>query len=230
MLKKRFIKPIAACAMIIALSLSACGKNDDKTGGTESGKTTQATEVVQNTENAQNPDISQDTETGTTESTGNNTGKDEMIPYTSGVLTFSAASGVYENEFSLEITSTDTEYKEIWYTIDGSDPASSDTAVKYEEAVQIRDRKDDPNIVSAVSPDLFCTNYSNAKKAEKTFECYIQPPADADVDKCMTVRAVAKNAEGEISEEANAVYFIGTMEEHIQGFVSYLKRKFLQKI
>ena len=39
----------------------------------------------------------------------------------------------------------------------------------------------------------------------------------------MTVRAVAKNAEGEISEEANAVYFIGTMEEHIQGLAESCK-------
>ncbi|MBQ6231517.1 MAG: CotH kinase family protein [Eubacterium sp.] len=198
MLKKRFIKPIATYALITALALSACGKSGERNTG--------------------------DTGTdNTTESGGNNTGNEEKIPYTSGVLTFSAASGVYKNEFKLEITSDDKDYKEIWYTTDGSDPASSDTAVKYEEAVQIRDRKDDPNVVSAVSPDLFCANYSNAKKAEKTFECYIQPPADEDVDKCMTVRAVAKNAEGEISEEANAVYFIGTMEEHIQGLAESCK-------
>ena len=144
MLKKRFIKPIAIYALITALALSACGKSGERNTG--------------------------DTGTdNTTESGGNNTGNEEKIPYTSGVLTFSAASGVYKNEFELEITSDDKDYKEIWYTTDGSDPASSDTAVKYEEAVQIRDRKDDPNVVSAVSPDLFCANYSNAKKAEKTY-------------------------------------------------------------
>ena len=249
MLKKRFIKPIATYALITALALSACGKSGEK--NSETDKTTQGNETIQTTEEDGSTVTDQmtsddgstetdqttesDSATGndqntgdtgtdnTTESGGNNTGNEEKIPYTSGVLTFSAASGVYKNEFKLEITSDDKDYKEIWYTTDGSDPASSDTAVKYEEAVQIRDRKDDPNVVSAVSPDLFCANYSNAKKAEKTFECYIQPPADEDVDKCMTVRAVAKNAEGEISEEANAVYFIGTMEEHIQGLAESCK-------
>lgn len=236
MFKKRLIKPVITYAIIAALSLSACGKRDKAADTTQTTGTMQLTGTDQGTEDAQNTEITQTTEegqiTGSTQNTeeGQITDLDqtaettramgeneEKLPYTSGVLTFSAGSGVYADEFPLEIASTDPEYKEIWYTVDGSDPAVSETAVKYEEAVLIRDRKNDPNVVSAVSPDLFCSNYSNANKAEKTFECYIQAPADVDVDKCMTVRAVAKNSEGEVSEESNAVYFIGTMEEHIQG-------------
>ena len=71
-------------------------------------------------------------------------------------LSFSKEGGIYDEAFDLEISGAD----EIWYTLDGSDPTKSDTAVKYEGALAITDRSGDKNVVSAVSPSLFCTSYS----------------------------------------------------------------------
>lgn len=202
---RRFAKITAVVAL--GLALCGCGKNEGPDMGssaTQDGAQTRDTAQTENT-------------TQTTPAAV--TGKTQEA----GALTFSAASGVYPGEFSLALSLTDSSYTEIWYTTDGSDPATSPTAVKYETEVLIKDRKNDPNVVSAVSPDLFCTNYSNVKKSEKTFECYVQAPADSAVDKCTILRAVAKNAAGEQSDEANAVYFLGSMEEHIQGLAQSCK-------
>ncbi|MBR0131502.1 MAG: CotH kinase family protein [Lachnospiraceae bacterium] len=133
------------------------------------------------------------------------------------VLKFSKTSGICDAEFDLTISSTDEKYSEIYYTLDGSNPATSSTAVKYEGAVPIKDRKNEKNVVSAVDPDLFCANFSKVNSAKTNFECTIKAPSDDAVDKCTTIRAVAKNEKGELSREENAVYFFGTMEEHIKG-------------
>ena len=211
---RRFTK--TAALVVLGLTLCGCGKNNEteKTSSSNNG----STQVTTADETGKTQTDSTTEKTTAAEPGTENGGQfSEMIPYTSGALTFSAASGVYPGEFSLSLSLADPSYTEIWYTTDGSDPATSSTAVRYDAAVTIRDRKNDPNVVSAVSPDLLCTNYSNVKKSEKTFECYVQPPTDSAVDKCTTVRAVAKNAAGELSDEANAVYFQGAMEEHIQG-------------
>lgn len=56
-------------------------------------------------------------------------------------LSFSKEGGIYDEAFDLEISGAD----EIWYTLDGSDPTKSDTAVKYEGALAITDRSGDKN-------------------------------------------------------------------------------------
>ena len=189
--------------MCAALSFGALFGCSEKTESSESSVTAEVTEPTK-----------APTETPTPEPEPENESKNEAGPK---VLKLSAESGIYESEFSLEISSSNKDYTEIWYTLDGSDPATSESAVKYEGAVQIKDRKNEKNIVSAVDPTLFSANFCKVNSDKTDFECTIKAPSDEAVDKCTTIRAVAKNAKGKISREENAVYFFGTMEEHIKG-------------
>lgn len=129
-------------------------------------------------------------------------------------LSFSKESGIYEKAFSVEIA-VNGDY-DIYYTTDGSDPAKSESAKKYNRAIDVKDRTGDTNVVSAVSTSLFSTNYSNYSSKDGV-TCYIKSPTDDKVDKCTVIRAVAKNDDGEVVDTAGATYFIGTAEEHIQG-------------
>lgn len=126
-------------------------------------------------------------------------------------LSFSKEGGIYEEAFELEISGAD----EIWYTLDGSDPTKSGTAVKYEGALSITDRSGDKNVVSAVSPSLFCTSYSKYSK-EDGITCNIAAPKDSAVDKCTVVKAAGKK-DGEFGKVCTSTYFIGTAESHISG-------------
>ncbi|MBQ9135017.1 MAG: CotH kinase family protein [Lachnospiraceae bacterium] len=142
------------------------------------------------------------------------TGQDAANTITASVA-FSHESGIYAEEFNLEITAL-TE-GDIYYTTDGSDPAVSATAILYEEPIAVTDREGDPNVVSAVDPVLFSANYNMVNADKDNFDCRIEVPADEDVDKCTVIRAAVKGVDGNFAEEAFATYFIGTAEEHIEG-------------
>ena len=128
---------------------------------------------------------------------------------------FSHRSGVYAESFNVEISPlTDGE---IYYTTDGSDPKTSESAVLYTGAVQITDRKSDKNVVSAVEPVEIGGTFCSVNKERNGFECEIVPPTDKQVDKCTVIRAVTKNTDGTYGADVQAAYFIGTAEEHIKG-------------
>ncbi len=128
---------------------------------------------------------------------------------------FSHASGVYEEAF--ELTLVHTKQETIYYTVDGSDPTISDTAMVYEAPILIQDRSTEPNVVSAVDPVLFSGNYNQPHQSGYKFDCKIKAPANEAVDKCSVVRVAIRNADGTFGEEAAATYFIGTPQKHIQG-------------
>lgn len=138
----------------------------------------------------------------------------------SNSLAFSRYTGVYGDGFGLAMAASD-ETAEIYYTLDGSDPETSATAIKYTGAIPVVSREGDANVVSAIDPTLFSGSFNYASK--DTFKCEIKAPADKAVDKCTVVRAVAKYANGIISDEVAATFFIGTMEEHIQGLAESCK-------
>ncbi len=129
-------------------------------------------------------------------------------------ITLSRASGIYPEEFELEMTCGEGE---IYYTTDGSDPADSDTAVIYTEPLKITSREGDENVVSAVDPVLISGNFNRPNSSRDGFICEISAPEDDAVDKCTVIRAAIKMEDGSFAGETAATYFIGTAQEHIQG-------------
>ncbi|MBP3609387.1 MAG: CotH kinase family protein [Lachnospiraceae bacterium] len=138
----------------------------------------------------------------------------ELNPTKNQPLVFSAYSGVYEEAFSLYLAAYD-ETAEIYYTLDGSDPADSKTAIKYTDAIFIDRRDKEETVVSAVEPVQIAGSFNYVSNNE--FQCSIEAPEASAVDKCTVLRAVAKQPDGTCSGEVSATYFIGTMEEHMKG-------------
>lgn len=128
---------------------------------------------------------------------------------------FSAESGIYPEAFTLAVTAP--EGCTVYYTTDGSDPTTSDTAMVYADGIAITDRKSDLNVVSAVEPILISGNFNRPSANKKDFFCVAGAPEEEAVDKCTVVRAALKDAGGSFTQTLSATYFIGTTEEHIQG-------------
>lgn len=130
-------------------------------------------------------------------------------------VSFSSESGLYSDAFKLELTCSSAE--NIYYTTDGSDPRTSDTRVLYDAPIEITDRENDENIVSAVDPLLFSGNYSKYDYNSKSFESTVKTPDNSDVDKCTVIKAAAESDDGSYSQSFTQTFYIGTLEEHIQG-------------
>ena len=125
-------------------------------------------------------------------------------------LTFSAASGVYSEEFDLTLTGG-----EVYYTTNGADPREEGTL--YESPIPIRDRSGDENGISGIDPLLFDAANSRWNGGSKCYVYRLPVPENDAVDKCTVIKAAAKNADGTWSDVTTATYFIGSMEDHIQG-------------
>ncbi len=130
-------------------------------------------------------------------------------------IDFSAESGFYAEEFELAISSSDE--GEIFYTLDGSNPATSETAVAYTVPVKITSAVGRENVVSAVDPILFSANYNKVNDSRDGFVWEMELPENDDVDKCTVVRAAVKKSDGTFGTDNAATYFIGTPDEHIKG-------------
>lgn len=137
----------------------------------------------------------------------------ETVAHTGEGVAFSALSGVYAEGFDLTVTAP--EGAVIYYTTDGSDPREK--GIAYTSPIPIRDRKGDANVLSAIDPVLFdaANNYFNGGLGG--FVSRLAPPSDDAVDKCSTVKAAAKLSDGSWTAVVTHTYFIGSMEEHIQG-------------
>jgi len=132
-------------------------------------------------------------------------------------IVLSHDSGFYEKEFELTMSVSDEGEHEIYYTVDGTDPTFSDTAVLYTEPVKVRDRKHDSNVVSAVDPNLIAGSFNYPNGNRDGFECQIKAPSNGAVDKGMVIRAAIKKKGGEFCGETGLIYFIGSPAEHIEG-------------
>ena len=210
-------------SFLIALSAAACSKSDSSSN-TESrtavttSPANQSEESIDDTESTPEEDAGYKREPITltdlshTEN-GEYSQQSEVYtkPEQSGM--FSAASGVYEKEFELTLSGGG----EIYYTTDGSDPANSETAVKYTSPIKITDRKNDKNVVSAVDTLLIDAAHNNVNSARDGFVSTVSAPTDDAVDKCTVVRAAVKNANGTFSQTQTETYFVGSMYEHIKG-------------
>lgn len=112
---------------------------------------------------------------------------------------FSAESGFYDDDFLLTISGPAD--CQIFYTLDGSDPAGSKMAELYEEPLQIRNNNDDKNILSA--------------RRDYALGSYL-PPRE-NVEKGMIVRAVIKGADGIYGPTVTKSYFVGKDAPYYQS-------------
>ncbi len=130
-------------------------------------------------------------------------------------VTMSRASGVYPKEFELSMECDGA--AAIYYTTDGSNPAESASRMKYENPIAVKDRKNDANYMSAVSPELFDTANVKWNSKKKTFQTLLSAPKDDEVDKGTVIKAVAQKADGTYGAVTTNTYFVGSVAEHIEG-------------
>ena len=104
---------------------------------------------------------------------------------------FSAVGGFYDAEF--ELTLSADENRTILYTLDGSDPRTSETAVSYEAPIRIYDNTGEPNVLAAIK-NISLQTYNVPKKP---------------VDKGIVVRAACKDSDGLYSKVVTNNFFVG---------------------
>ncbi len=137
--------------------------------------------------------VTQATDAGGQESVTTNRNPASAEPH------FSSEGGFYENAFFLSLTCEPD--KTIHYTLDGSDPRTSDSATEYTEPIYIYDNTDAPNVYSALT-DIALYDYN---------------PPDFNVDKGIVIRAVTKTREGTFGEVVTNSYFVGKTDDYYSG-------------
>ncbi|MBQ8786226.1 MAG: CotH kinase family protein [Oscillospiraceae bacterium] len=208
-MKKRMAS-LTAFLLASAMMLSACSEQpaeDTVSADATSAETTTAERVqTEQTEQSEQTEVVSETTAAETEN--------DVIPEPSSIV-FSNPSGFYEAEFDVTITSA--EEGEIFYTLDGSNPAISDTAIAYAEPLKITSAEGRENVVSAVDPLLISGNFNKVNSSRDGFEWDMKLPTNEDVDKCTVIRAAVKKTDGTFGTDSAATYFIGSPEEHIRG-------------
>lgn len=109
---------------------------------------------------------------------------------------FSVNGGFYDSEFQL--TLTDDNGNEIYYTTDGSDPRTSDTAKLYTDSIRIYNNTNEPNVYSAIQ-DITLAEYT---------------PPNEKVEKGIVIRAASKSIGGKFSDVEYNSYFIGKTKSY----------------
>ena len=112
---------------------------------------------------------------------------------------------------------TANEDEKIYYTTDGTDPRTSATREEYTAPIEIKDRSNDPNVVSAVPTEMISGNFNEFSFGEGDFWCNKKAPSDNAVDKCTVIRAASETSDGSVSKSVSGSFYIGSAEEHIKG-------------
>ncbi|MBD5142263.1 MAG: hypothetical protein HDT22_01440 [Ruminococcus sp.] len=110
---------------------------------------------------------------------------------------FSVEAGFYDEAFELELS--DENNNAIYYTTDGSDPRTSETAILYTDKINIYDNSSESNKYSALTDITLYEDYIGAT---------------SNVDKGTIIRAVCKTSSGEYSDVAYHSYFINKQAEY----------------
>ena len=110
---------------------------------------------------------------------------------------YSADSGFYEDEFWLELGTTEKDCT-IYYTLDGSVP--TENSLRYEEPIRIYDKSQEDNLYASLK--TVCSGY--------IVEDFIfNTTTDEPVQKCMVVRSVVYSNDGtKMSDVVTKSYFI----------------------
>lgn len=115
-----------------------------------------------------------------------------------GLPEFSAESGFYDEEFKLTIS---CESGEIYYTLDGTDPAANKSAMHYEKPIKIYDNTQDLNRVSS----------------EKNITLSAYNPPRYKVDKGIVLRVAVKGEDGNFGKTVTKTYFVGKDKEYYRN-------------
>ena len=110
---------------------------------------------------------------------------------------FSVDSGFYSKGFDLELSVKNG--AEIYYTTDGSNPLTSETAKVYAGKIAVSDCSDNADIYSKYAEDNTALSIS--------VHTGYKAPVET-VDKCMVVRAAAKDSKGRCSDVVQRSYFV----------------------
>jgi len=146
--------------------------------------------------------------TGIEEPTGNEEPIEDDGLYTAVQLkaapSFSIEAGFYEEKDDLEVTLESNE--EIYYTLDSSDPTTSETAMKYNgTAIRLYDRSVDDNVYSMHQFE------KNSPYSVTLQTQYIA--SEKKHDKVNVLRAVAKLADGSFSPIITKTYVVMNKEK-----------------
>ena len=163
--------------------------------------------VITNTHNTSSGQTAEDSEDIIAENGINITGQE---------FSFTRESGVYPEEFWLGVN-VDREVEAVYYTLDGSDPSASETRILMESGVLMRDRSEDENVLSAVDPSKYDSANVKILNKGEDFISTVQVPTKEQVDKCNIIKAVALYPDGTSSGVITGTYFIGDIEDHVEG-------------
>ena len=116
---------------------------------------------------------------------------------------FSLESGFYSENYVTELTiaSSDT----VYYTLDGTDPTTSDTAEIYTGAVPLHDRSIEENVYS---------KYQHEDEGPYSITISRSYEANPEkFDKATVIRAVSRSEDGTFSKVATKTYFVMSDEK-----------------
>lgn len=119
----------------------------------------------------------------------------------------SEESGFFDEPFELSITAP--EGCTVYYTLDSSRPTADSTP--YTEPILVEDATPQPNVYSLNQEQGYYQSTPMEEGVEPIYDqyyCSYLLPKD-NLDKCTVVRAVAVDAEGNVSDPVTASYFVG---------------------